>query len=188
MDEPFTLPPRRLPVADMSVPEDSEAETTSLRRILDASAVSLAREIARDMHPLETILRNHGYDGTSDPRWKALRDHPDFINLLAQCIQEWNSADSTQKRVEIKAQTAIEVLIPVLATRATDRSTSAAGLAELTKVLITLSNMRQQATASGPAFSITINMGNGQSMVVRDTAEGRGETIVDTSADADATE
>jgi hypothetical protein len=150
-----------------------------LERILDASAVSLAREIARDMLPLEQILKNHGLEGPQDPQWVFLRQHPDFLNLLAKCVAEWNSADSTLKRVEIKSQAALEELIPVLAVRAVDPNTSATAAAELAKVLHSLSGMKTSATAgnTGPAFSITINMGARQ-LVVRDTSEGDGEQKV----------
>jgi hypothetical protein len=160
------------------IPQGKNTQADRLQRVLDASAVTLAREIARDMLPLERILTNHGFEGPNDPEWVFLREHPDFLNLLAQCVQEWNSADSTQKRVEIKAQTALEELIPVLAVRAVEHGTSATAAAELTKVLLSLSGMRAGGGTgnTGPAFSITINMGN-QQVVVRDVTETGGESI-----------
>lgn len=144
---------------------------------LDASLVSLAREIAQGILPLDDILRNHGFDGAHDPLWHELRARQDFDALLRGAIQEWQAADSTPKRVKLKAAAATEVLIPTAVQMTSDVTVAASAKIEAMKWLSSLAGFRDGAVPQNTAaFSITFVMGDEVQTVVP------GRRVVDASA------
>lgn len=157
---------------------------------LDATHISLAREIAQGILPLDDILRNYGYAGVGDRAWEALRTNPEFDALLRGAIQEWQAADSTPKRVKLKSAAATEVLIPTAVAMATNRDVAATARIEAMKWLSGLAGFRDGAQTQGPAsgFSITFIMGDDSQKIVESRArpvlDAKVETPVEIPADS----
>jgi hypothetical protein len=135
-----------------------------LAQILDASALSLAREIAQDIRDLEDILHSYGFSGSGDPRWLALKDSASFDAALRSMILEWQAADSTSRRVRVKASAATEVLLAPMAALAADPSAGASARVDAAKWIAGLAGFRDgpAVDGTGPTFSLTINMGDRQ--------------------------
>lgn len=81
---------------------------------LSTQAAGLARELAQDIRPVPDILRDYGFNGTDDPAFLEICESRDFKRLLEEANREWNSADSTKKRIRLKSQAAYEMLLPTL--------------------------------------------------------------------------
>ena len=79
--------------------------------LLDGNAASLARELAQGIRPPLVILEEYGFSGPDDPNWLELSRTPEFQRLLESLTREWNSADTTQRRVRIKAQASMELAL-----------------------------------------------------------------------------
>lgn len=82
------------------------------KHLLDPSYASMARELAQAIRPVPDILRDYGLGGTSDPIWLSLAESADFKRLLDEAQREWNAADTTKRRIQLKAQTSIEMALP----------------------------------------------------------------------------
>lgn len=130
---------------------------------LDPTAASLARELAQDIRPVDSILPDYGFTGQNDSQWLELYRSADFQRLLAEAIREWNNADSTAKRLVAKAQAALEIQIVELHSIAMNDRVPYERRLEAIKIT------KDMAGLSGPAriglgeqgggFSITINVG-----------------------------
>lgn len=133
--------------------------------LLNATHVSLAREIAQGMTPMESMPRLYGYESTSDPRWIAVLEHPEFQRLLAEAVREWNSAEGTAKRIAYKARAAVESNIEVLHAGINDPTTPYVQKVEGMKMLSRLGGVGESAAlakgSGGAGFSVTINIEGG---------------------------
>jgi hypothetical protein len=99
--------------AEYSRAEREHEDKLSRGAGLDASLVALARELAQDIETADVVLQRHGYTGgAADPAWAEIQSRPEFHRLLASQILEWSAADSTKKRIALKAQVALEASLP----------------------------------------------------------------------------
>jgi hypothetical protein len=132
----------------------------------DALFVMLAREIAMDIHPLETILKNHEI---TQGRWQEIRNNARFIHLLQSQVEEWNGALNTAERVRIKALSCIEEALPEFFARmhAPDENLPAKVRAlEVFGQLAGIGKSAQVSGNGGEKFSVTINLGQDQVLKV----------------------
>jgi len=128
--------------------------------------LTLAREIAMDIHPLETILRNHEI---TQARWNEIKDNPRFIYLLQTQMEEWNRAMNTAERVRIKALACIEEAMPEFYARMHDTNENLPAKVKALEVFGQLAGMGKSTVATNGGaekFSVTINLGADQVLKV----------------------
>lgn len=125
----------------------------------DAKFTKLAREVAMDIQPLEVILKNCAVPAAE---WELISTAPRFQQLLAQAIQEWNSATNTADRVKVKALAFVEESLPEFFSRIhSDREPLSSKVSVLTTVAkIAGVGQQEQTTTPGEKVTITINMGS----------------------------
>jgi hypothetical protein len=154
--------------------------------VLDASMVSLAREIAQDIFELEDILVRHGFEqGINDPGWADLQSRPEWGKVLQQQILEWNAADSTKKRIMLKSQAALEAALPGVFSLSVDPNEKALDRLKAVELLGKFGNVgadKEGGGGGGGGFSLKINLSSGQQVklidetgsVVQDSGGGAG--------------
>lgn len=126
----------------------------------DDMYLALARELAMDIRDLDDVL---GAFQISPQEFEAIRKDKRFDKMLQSCIAEWSSATNTEARVKTKAAAALELAILPLYKAVTDSDQPLNHRVEGIKTLAKLSGMDDKGggPASGPGFSITINVGDG---------------------------
>lgn len=131
-----------------------------LEAVLSLPIYDIAREIALDIYPLDQILASRGLS-TTDPRWERMRTLPEFTRALAQHAAEWNSVDSTRKRIQYKAQAALEASIPSVFALVTDTREKGTDRVKGFEALARISGAVQPEGAGGrggPGFSVNVNI------------------------------
>lgn len=127
---------------------------------LEVTLVKLAREIAMDIHPIETILENYKI---SPAQWEKISTNPYFTRVLTAEIANWNAAINTQERVKVKAAAMVEEWLPEAHTRLHDPAEVLSSKTELAKLVARLADIGVNGVgvngAGGERFSVTINMG-----------------------------
>jgi len=123
---------------------------------------ALAREIATDIFPLETILGLHRLD---NEQWQKIQDNPHFQQMLTSMIAEWESATNTAQRVKAKAQSGLEMNLEGLVLAMGDDSIPLAQRVEAGKFLARLGELDGQIGTGGPGFSIVLNIGDRKTQV-----------------------
>lgn len=135
---------------------------------LDALLPSLAQEIAQEILPLDAILKNHG---VSADEWTDIQSRPEFHKMLATAMVEWTKADSTTKRIRLKAAIAVEASIPHMFQLAVDPTAGDTGRTKAMELLAKMAGVAtepQQAAGGKGGFSISITMQNGNRVKVID--------------------
>jgi hypothetical protein len=127
----------------------------------DAAISRLAREIARDILPLDEILKTYrltaeDYDQVVDSKFFQVR--------LAEEIQLWNASDplSIAKRIETKAATLVEDCLLEAYALVHDREQPMAAKVEMLKWAARMAGMGEtgrQGASDGGGVKITINVG-----------------------------
>lgn len=126
--------------------------------------LKVARELARDIYPLETILKN--FD-VSASQWETMQNHPAFKRLLQSEIEAWATAGNTHERVKIKAASLVEEFLPELYLRMHDPREALPAKIEAAKLARDLAGMGKSgvdAGVVGEKFSVTINLGADQQL------------------------
>lgn len=119
----------------------------------------LAREVAMDIFPIDSILRLHEL---TDEQWARIQEQPKFRQMLTDMITEWNSAASTLDRVRIKAATGLEAMLEEYILAIKDHTIPLNHRTEAGKFLAKLGELdgtKIGGGAAGPGFSININIG-----------------------------
>lgn len=128
--------------------------------------VKLAREVAIGVRsPQEVVARF----GLTNDQWERLQQHPRFRQLLDACIAEWEGPLNTVERVRVKATAMVEEWLPEAFQRAHDPDESLNAKTELMKFIGRLGGMEAKEMAQvgdGSKFSLTINIGEGQTMKI----------------------
>lgn len=125
--------------------------------------VALAREIGRDIFPLEQLL---SVLHISPEEYSRLKDNKDFQALVASEREAWNSASNTQERVKIKAASMIEDWLPDLYAKIVN-DPSLSNQLEAAKVLARFAGIGNNTGADGPSGSgiaININLGEDRNL------------------------
>jgi hypothetical protein len=133
--------------------------------ISEAKLVSIAREIAMDIFPLEQILRN------ADVTWSEFdgaKENPRFLSLVEQFAAEWGSAMNTSQRIKVKSQAIIEDVLPDFFRRMTDKKEPFAAQVDALKTLRAMSGVgTEEATAGGgEKFHLEIHIGEAKPVVI----------------------
>lgn len=126
----------------------------------DSKLVSLAREIAMDIAPLETILEGASI---TPEQWEIISQSGRFKSLLAAEAEAWNTALNTHERVKLKAAAMMEEWLPELNSRLHDRGENLTAKIEGGKLLAKIASVGERVMGDGDGggerFSVTINLG-----------------------------
>jgi len=125
----------------------------------DSGLVRLAREIAINHFPVETILKT--YQVTPEA-WTSIKGNPRFQQLLKAEIEAWNGALNTHERTSLKAAAMIEDYLPEGNSRLHSPQETLNSKVELLKLLARIAGMGvtgADITTVGERFSVTINLG-----------------------------
>jgi hypothetical protein len=140
-------------MAPAAVPSIYGRETDILR---------LAREIAIDLHDIETILKNHNLTAKD---WEVIKDDPRFSSLLKSEVEAWSAAGNTHERTKLKAGAVIEEWLVEANARLYDTGETLPAKTELVKTLAKIAGMGERASTEGNTserFSVVINLGADQ--------------------------
>ncbi|HLZ24569.1 MAG TPA: hypothetical protein VKQ30_20835 [Ktedonobacterales bacterium] len=118
---------------------------------------SIAREIALDINPLETILKTHQIPTQT---FRRISKTAAFQKILSEQVEAWNSSLNISERLRIKQAAMVEASLEHLFERLIDKKESLAGAVELFKALSRNGGIGVAAGEStGERVKITINMG-----------------------------
>lgn len=126
----------------------------------DGLLVSLAREIAGDLRPLDQILASYC---VTDEQFEVISRLPRFTRLLDAHKIEWDKATNTYERTKLKSAILLEQWLPEAMSllHGKDTLNSKVGLAQL---LAKLAGMGMEAAghnaSAAERLSITINLGS----------------------------
>jgi len=142
----------------MNETEQGTVLTRALRS--DVTLSKLARDIAWDIYPLETVLGNYN---VTQEEWQAIKEMPRFQRYLENEIATWANADNTAERVKIKSQALIEDYLPEIYERMIDPTENLPAKVEAAKFIGKLAGLGNERSAgdvsTGEKVSITINLG-----------------------------
>ena len=139
--------------------------TTEPAEVFAVDFAALAREIAMDIFPVETILSLHHLD---DAEWLRIQKNPRFQSMLEQMLRDWNSAMNTSERVKIKAATGLESILENYIRDIGDGSIPLGQRVEAGKFLARLGELDGSKLAGGQVgggFQIVLNIGTVQRTV-----------------------
>jgi hypothetical protein len=136
---------------------DNILATTSL--LEDSHMIAVAREIAMDIQPLETILERHGVSAAS---WEHIRRNPRFAGYLNEAVATWHSALNAPERIKVKSLAAIEDWLLEAYGMLHSGDFTLKDKTELAKLIARLAGVGEKASElqTGEKISITINMGD----------------------------
>jgi hypothetical protein len=118
----------------------------------------LAREIAMNIKPLDTVLEIFKI---TPAQYEKIKVHPFFARALDQFTIEWNSAKSVHDRIRIESAIILEDAMPNLAGRMAKSDETLGAVIEAGKLLHKMSGMETERASGNPGdkFTITINLG-----------------------------
>jgi hypothetical protein len=121
---------------------------------------SIAREIAYDIIPLETILKNHE---VTHKQFQEISKQQAFQTMLREYVEVWAGAENTQGRVKMKITSGVEDSLPDMFGLLHDKNFSDNARVELFKTLLQAGGLRgtekTEGGSSAERVQITINMG-----------------------------
>lgn len=137
------------------------------RRVLDVEP-RMILEIATGIEDPERIAARYGF---GESEWLLLRANPIFVQQVDDKKIELKASGQTFR---IKAAVITEELLGELYVKATEPGASFSTVLETAKFTAKAAGLDQPAREegnSGPAFSITINLGGGKSVQVKSSSE-----------------
>lgn len=140
--------------------------------ISTVALAQLAREIAQDIGLLPTILQKYKI---TQAQYEFLEKHNRFFrSTLRQEINNWQSVTSTEARLRLQAQAALEQQMPVIANRMGNAAEKLGDAVEAFKVVAKIAGVDAPPTGpvtSGERYQIVIDLGAGSDLVI--AAKGR---------------
>jgi hypothetical protein len=128
---------------------------------------AIAREIAMDIIDVEVILASHKI---TPEDFTDIAQSPSFQKLLAEQMEEWNTAQSTRERVEKKTFSMLEEFLPqawqYLHSPSFGDTAKVSLLQALQKQVGIGLRDAQVSEGSGQKVQITINMSRGNQVKV----------------------
>jgi hypothetical protein len=124
----------------------------------DNIQASLAAELATKLLPLADIMERYSLDAT---QLRHLMADTQFKQMIVEYRREWNSPLSARERVRMKSALAVEDGIPELHNIFYNTETNPTARLAAYKQLVDLAEMqpRREDAPTGPAFSLTLNLG-----------------------------
>jgi hypothetical protein len=139
----------------------------NLPSISAVELAQLAREIAQDIDQIGAILQRHHL---TQAHYDFLERHNKFFRqVLESEIRNWQSVKSTETRLRLQAQAALEQVMPVVAQRVGSAAEKLTDVVEGAKFLSRVAGV--DAPAVGPApvgerYKIVIDLGAGSDVVI----------------------
>lgn len=139
----------------------------NLPDISPVALAQLARDIAQDIAMLPAILQKHKL---TKPQYEFLETHNAYFrSVLASETQAWQSIKSTELRLKLQAQAALEATMPVVASRIANAAEDLRDVVEGAKFLSRVAGV--DAPASGPItpgerYQIVIDLGADTNVVI----------------------
>lgn len=127
----------------------------------------LAREIAQNIRETHVILADYKINQTQFD-WLCAY-HEFFKQALHHSVIEWNAAGNTQERIKLQAAAGFEDKLPLLLTRMGNTTEGLPGVVEAAKLVAKVAGVGERdvgAGAPGEKFSITINLGADEKVIV----------------------
>lgn len=138
-----------------------------LPTITPVALAQLAREVAQDISELPDILRKHGL---TPEQYQFLEAHNAYFkSVLENEIKSWQGIKSTEARIRLQAQAAIEMQLPTLATRMGSTAEKLGDAVEAFKAISKVAgvdNAPASAGVPGEKFTINIDLGAGTRVVI----------------------
>lgn len=128
-------------------------------QVTDLQIIKIARAIAKDLIPLEEVLKQHGMD---PEQWEKVQNSPHFQRVLSSAMEEWNSTGNTAERVRLKSLYLVEEALPEMYARAHDPREPLNHKVEVLKTIARFAGLggtSMDGAAVGEKFSVTINLG-----------------------------
>jgi len=139
----------------------------NLPSISTVELAQMAREIAQDIDHLGLILTRHKL---TQAHYDFLERHNRFFKaVLEQEIKNWQSVRSTEARLKLQAQAALEQVMPVVAQRVGSAAEKLTDVVEGAKFLSRVAGVDTPAVGSasvGERYQITIDLGAGADVVI----------------------
>lgn len=145
-------------MSDLTLPTNYLPQLPSAA-IEEKRLVTLAREIAMDLHPLDHILNTHGF---SQEEFEKLKQSTYFGRLLSAEIGAWNGAINTAERVKLKSAAMVEDLLLTIHARLIDPKEDLMKVVkgvELSAKLAGLGQAEVKNNDNGDRITITIDLG-----------------------------
>jgi hypothetical protein len=120
---------------------------------------TLAREVAMDIFPVETILELHRL---SQEEWAQISSHPRFISMLVSMQRDWQSASNTRERVKVKSATGLESMLEIYIRDINDPAIPLNQRVEAGKFLARLGELDAQRSVGLEGGGVTINIVTGR--------------------------
>jgi hypothetical protein len=131
----------------------------------DILLVKLAREIAMDIQPIETILKQYSLTAET---FEILKSSGRFQSLLFSETEAWNGALNTHERVKLKAAAMLEEFLPELNNRLHDQDEALPAKIEGAKLVTKIAGIGERADSAGGGgerFTVTINLGEDSKLI-----------------------
>lgn len=141
----------------------------------DVTMLKLAREIAMDIRPIESILETHEVGGDE---WDLIQKSEVFQRYLRSSVEEWASATNAGERVRVKSLAMVEESLPEFFARLHDSRETLPAKTELLKTIARFAGVGANPdfkNGGGDKMVVTINLGADQQLrIERDinTIEG----------------
>lgn len=167
----FTDEPIETGLVTATVTEPSPVELTpeaiqaakalvNLPEISPVTLAQLAREIAQDIGMLPAILQKHKL---TQPQYDFLEKHNSFFrSILTNEIKNWQSIKSTEVRLRLQAQAALEQQMPVIANRMGNAAEKLGDCVEAFKSIARIAGVDTPQSGpvnAGERFQINIDLG-----------------------------
>jgi len=142
----------------------------ALVNLPDISPVALAqiaREVAQDISMLPAILQKHKL---TQSQYEFLEKHNTFFRgILASEIKSWQGIKSTEQRLRLQAQAALEQQMPSLATRMGHAAEKLGDAVEAAKFFARVAGVDSAPSgpvSAGERYQITIDLGADTRVVI----------------------
>jgi hypothetical protein len=125
----------------------------------EVTLLHLAREIAKNINPIELVLENNKI---SPEEYEDLKNHRHFTDLVASEVAAWNAATNTAERLKLKSLSMCEEWLAEANARIHDRQETLAAKNETIKVVAAFAGVGKSTVnepGSSERFTVTINLG-----------------------------
>lgn len=143
--------------------------------ITTVALAQFARELAQDIGLLPAILLKYKL---TQAQYEFLEKHNKFFrSTLRQEIKNWQSVTSTEARLRLQAQAALEQQMPIIANRMGNAAEKLGDAVEAFKVVAKIAGVDTPPAgpvAAGERYQIVIDLGAGSDLVI--AAKGRAQT------------
>lgn len=132
--------------------------------------MTLARELAMDIHDVPAILETHRI---TPEEFETIKYTPEFQAAMDQMVVEWSSATNTASRVKFKSQSSLEESLLNLHASANDQQQPLNHRVLALQLLAKLGGLGEpeRDSKASERFSITINMGGASPTIIESRAE-----------------